>query len=60
MQKTYVEEQDCGFRKGTGCTDTAFILQQMTGKQWKQNLSTYVILADCEKAYDSLNQDIIW
>jgi hypothetical protein len=56
----YVEEQDCGFRKGTGCTDVAFILQQMTGKQWKQNLSTYVILADCEKAYDSLNQDIIW
>jgi hypothetical protein len=55
-----LEEEQCGFRKGRGCTDATFRIQQLLEKRKEFNLPIFLLLTDYEKAYDNLNRNLLW
>jgi hypothetical protein len=50
-------EEQCGSRTGRGWVDAIFTINQILQKRREQNLSTYLLFIDYEKAYDKLNRD---
>ena len=54
-----VEEQ-CGFRKGSSCTNAIFMVQQIIEKRKEHNLPLFLLFIDYEKAYDNVNIDKLW
>jgi hypothetical protein len=58
LTEGYLEEEQCGFRKGRSCTDATFTIQQIVGKE-EFHLPTFFLFTDYENAYDNLNCNIL-
>jgi sorting nexin-29 len=56
----YLEEEECGFRKGHSCIDAIFTAQQIIEKWKEHNLPLFLLFIDYEKAYDNTNRDMLW
>ena len=62
----YVEENNitgdhqAGFRKGYSTLDHMFTLLPLVQKQFSHNRKLYVAFIDFEKAFDSINRNILW
>jgi replication-associated recombination protein RarA len=54
-----LEEQN-GFRKGRSCTDDIFTIQQIIEKRREFNLEMHIAFIDYEKAFDRVNQAMLW
>jgi hypothetical protein len=53
-------EEQCGFHKGSSCTDSVFMLKHMMLKRREFNLPLYLILSDYGQAYDKVDHNKIW
>ena len=55
-----LRENQCGFRKGRGCTDQLFSLRVMMEKAREYRRPLYICFVDLRKAYDSVNRAALW
>jgi hypothetical protein len=53
-------EQQAGFKKGYSTVDHMFTLLAFVQKQFSLNRKLYVAFIDFEKAFDSINRNILW
>ena len=53
-----IDDEQGGFRAGSGCVDQIFNLKQMI-KHRRRNV-VYVGFMDLEKAYDVVNRESLW
>jgi hypothetical protein len=55
-----LRKEQCGFRKGRGCTDHIFALKNILeqSSEWQREL--YISFIDYEKAFDSLHRESLW
>ena len=49
-----------GFRAGRGSDDAAFVLNHIIEKRASEGKPVYVAFIDFQKAYDSVNRDLLW
>ena len=59
-QRVEVDEMQCGFMSGRGTTDAIFIVRQLQEKHLAANKPLYMAFVDLEKAFDCVQQDVIW
>jgi hypothetical protein len=59
LTEGYLEKEQCGFWKGTSCTDGTFTIQQITEKRREFNLPNFLLFFKYKKAYDNLNHNIL-
>ena len=55
-----LQDSQCGFRRGRSAQDHIFIIRQITEKLQHQNKNTYLAFIDLEKAFDSVNREIVY
>ena len=55
-----LRENQCGFRKGRGCTDHLFSLRILMEKAREFHSPLYMCFVDLKKAYDSVNRKALW
>ena len=53
-------ENQCGFRKGRGCTDAVFTVKIALMKRREHNLETWVLFLDPIKAFDRVPRKLLW
>ena len=53
-------ESQCGFRRGCSTIDVIFVARQLQEKCRKQHQDLYMAFVDLIKAFDTLNQDLLW
>ena len=53
-------EQQAGFKKGYSTIDHMFTLLALVQKQFSYNRKLYVAFIDFEKAFDSINRNLLW
>ena len=54
-----LRENQCGFRKGRGCTDHLFSLRILMEKAREFHAPLYMCFVDLKKAYDSVNRNAL-
>ena len=55
-----LRENQCGFRKGRGCSDQIFILRQLIEKKLEFNEDLVMCFIDFAQAYDSIWREGAW
>ena len=55
-----LRENQCGFRKGRGCTDQLFSLRVIIEKAREYHRPLYICFVDLRRAYDSVNREALW
>jgi hypothetical protein len=55
-----LRENQCGFRKGRGCSDQIFFLRQLIEKKIEFNEETVLCFIDFAQAYDSIWRKAAW
>ena len=55
-----LRENQCGFRKGRGCSDQIFFLRQLIEKRIEFNEETVICFIDFAQAYDSIWRKAAW
>ena len=55
-----LRENQCGFRKGRGCSDQIFFLRQLIEKKVEFNEETVICFIDFAQAYDSIWRKAAW
>ena len=55
-----LRENQCGFRKGRGCTDQLFSLRVLIEKAREYHHPLYICFVDLRKAYDSVSRTTLW
>ena len=55
-----LDQQQAGFRKGKSTVNQIFIVNQLVEKYLEFNRNIYHVFVDFEKAFDSVNHDILW
>ena len=53
-------EEQCGFRRGRGCTDQIFTVRQLCEKFLAKGREVYWAFMDLEKAYDRIDRVALW
>jgi hypothetical protein len=53
-------DYQAGFRKGYSTVDHMFTLLALVQKQFSRNRKLYVAFIDFEKAFDSINRNLLW
>lgn len=53
-------EEQCGFRRGRGCTDMTFVVRQIIEKCHEHRTKAYLVYVDLRKAYDSIPRAALW
>ena len=53
-------DSQCGFRKSRSCTDTTFVVRQLTEKAQEHQMKLFTIFIDLKKAYDSVPRKALW
>ena len=53
-------EYQAGFKKGYSTIDHLFTLMSCVSKQFSRNRKLYVAYIDFEKAFDSINRNLLW
>ena len=53
-------ENQCGFRKGRGCTDAVFTVKMAIKKRREHNLETWILFLDLVKAFDRVPRELLW
>ena len=52
--------EQCGFRKGMGCTDQVFAVRQICEKKLEKHQEVFWAFMDLEKAYDRIDREALW
>ena len=60
LTERFVREEQCGFRKGRGCVDQVFVMNQLIEKFGSKGKVLYASFMDLEKAYDRVNRSAMW
>lgn len=60
ITKDQLWDVQSGFMPGRSCADQIFSLQQIVEKALAVNKKVYCAFVDFEKAYDSIDRDILW
>ena len=55
-----LREQQTGFRKDRSCTDKIAALQIIIERSLEWNTSLFLNCVDFEKAFDSLDREVLW
>ena len=55
-----LSDEQNGFRAGRRGSDNIFIMNEIIEKRKKEKKNTYIAFLDIEKAYDSLNRELLW
>jgi hypothetical protein len=55
-----LQEEQCGFRKGTSRTDAIFVIKQLIEKRREYNFLLFLFFLDYEKAYDRVDRCKLW
>ena len=55
-----LRENQCGFRKGRGCTDHLFSFKVLMEKAREYHRPLYICFVDLRKAYNSINRAALW
>ena len=55
-----LRENQCGFRKGRGCTDQIFLMRQLIEKKREFNEDMCICFIDFAQAYDSIWREGAW
>jgi hypothetical protein len=55
-----LREQQAGFRKDQSCTDQIAALRIIIEQSLEWNTSLYLNFVDFEKAFDSLDREVLW
>ena len=55
-----LRENQCGFRKGRGCTDQLFSLRVLMEKAREYHHPVYICFVDLRKVYDSVHRSTLW
>ena len=58
-EKTLPETQ-CGFRKNRSTCDMIFCARQLQEKCNEQNTDLYIAFIDLQKAFDTVNRELLW
>jgi len=58
--EVFMAEMQNGFRKGRSCTDPTFCLRLLIEKRREFNLETHLLFIDYEKAFDSIQRQILF
>ena len=53
-------ESQCGFRRGRNTIDMIFVARQLQEKCREQHQDLYLAFVDLTKAFDTVNQDLLW
>lgn len=53
-------EYQCGFRPGRSTIDQIFGVRQSMERQWEHNSQLHQLFIDFQKAYDSINRNVLW
>ena len=56
----FIEKEQAGFKKGSSTVDQIFILNQVKEKYLEMNRQIWNVFIDFEKAFDSIDHDILW
>jgi hypothetical protein len=59
-QNNITGEYQAGFKKGYSTVDHIFTLMACVQKQFSRNRKLYVAFIDFEKAFDSINRNLLW
>ena len=59
LAERVLPESQCGFRRGRGCTDMIFTVQQLT-EAIEHRARQYLIFVVLEKAYDLVPREALW
>ena len=59
-EEELIGEEQNGFRKDRRGTENLYILKELTEKAGKENKQLYCMFLDIEKAYDTVNRQIMW
>ena len=57
---TMLRQEQAGFRRGRRTTEQIFILRNIIEQVIEWNANLYVCFVDFEKAFDSIDRDILW
>ena len=60
LQRMFLPDSQCGFRKGRGCTGMIFVARQLMEKSVEHASELYVLFVDLKKAYDSIPRSALW
>ena len=60
LVESVMPESQFGFRKGRGCTDMIYIVQQLVEKSWEHQSKIWFVFIDLKKAYDSVPREALW
>ena len=55
-----LRENQCGFRKGRGCTDQLFSIRMLMERSREFCRPLFLCFVDLRKAYDSVNREALW
>jgi hypothetical protein len=58
--EVFMTEKQNGFLKGRSCTDPTFCLKLLIGKRMEFNLEIHLLLIYCEKAFESIERQILF
>ena len=53
-------ESQCGFRKGSSCSDMIFTVRQLMEKATEHRAKQFLLFVDLKKAYDSVPRTALW
>ena len=53
-------QSQCGYRKGSSCTDIIFVIKQLVGKSWGHNSKAFFTFIDLKKDYNSVPREALW
>jgi len=53
-------ESQCGFRKGCGCSDMVFTVEQLIEKAHEHKAKIFFVFIDLRKAYNSVPREALW
>ena len=59
-EEELIGEEQNGFRKDRRGTENLFVLKELIEKAGKENKQLYCMFLDIEKAYDTVNREIMW
>jgi len=58
-ERNFISDEQNGFRRGRSCIDHVFVLNSVLLNRREQNLETFVAFIDLQKAFDSVNRNLL-